>query len=451
MRESVTILSERDNRCRLTGVGERTRICLRLAVYQKSVLVNGLRVITGAMPHTRAVCINIFIGAGSRYEMEEEAGTSHFIEHLCFKGTQRHATAKEIAEAIEGVGGLLNGGTDKEFTVYWCKVARPHFPLALDLTVDILRNSRFDAQDMERERGVIIEEINESMDSPQHRVNLLIDEVVWPAQPLGRDIAGSKETVSALSREMLLGYMGRQYVPNNTVISVAGDISHEEVLSRMSEVLDEWAVATLHPPSSAEDRQEEPRLRIERRDTEQAHICLAVRGLSIAHPDRFNLDILNVILGEGMSSRLYLEIRERRGLAYDIHSYVDHFLDSGAVTIYAGVDPKRVTDTVAVILEELARLKDEVPARELTKAKELTKGRLLLRMEDTRSVAGWMGAQELLTGQIRTADEVASIIDAITPQDLRRVAAQLLLTEKLNLAIVGPVNGEDRLFRSLRL
>ena len=420
-------------------------------MYQKSVLGNGLRVITGAMPHTRAVCINIFIGAGSRYEREEEAGTSHFIEHLCFKGTQRRATAKEIAEDIEGVGGLLNGGTDKEFTVYWCKVARTHFPLALDLTVDILRNSRFDAQDMERERGVIIEEINESMDSPQHRVNLLIDEVVWPAQPLGRDIAGSKETVSALSREMLLGYMSRQYVPNNTVISVAGDISHEEVLSRMSEVLDEWAVATLHPPSPAEDRQEEPRLRIERRDTEQAHICLAVRGLSIAHPDRFNLDILNVILGEGMSSRLYLEIRERRGLAYDIHSYVDHFLDSGAITIYAGVNPKRVADTVAVILEELARLKDEVPALELTKAKELTKGRLLLRMEDTRSVAGWMGGQELLTGQIRTVDEIASIIDAITPQDLKRVAAQLLLAEKLNLAIVGPVNGEDRLFRSLRL
>jgi len=451
VRESVTILSERDNRYKLTVVGEGTRICLRLAVYQKSVLGNGLRVITGPMPHTRAVCINIFIGAGSRYEREEEAGTSHFIEHLCFKGTQRHATAKEIAEAIEGVGGLLNGGTDKEFTVYWCKVARPHFPLALDLTVDILRNSRFDAEDMERERGVIIEELNESMDSPQHRVNLLIDEVVWPAQPLGRDIAGSKETVSALSREMLLGYLSRRYVPNNTVVSVAGDISHEEVLSRMSEVLDEWAVATLHPPSPAEDRQEEPHLRIEPRDTEQAHLCLAVRGLSIAHPDRFNLDILNVILGEGMSSRLYLEIRERRGLAYDIHSYVDHFLDSGAVTIYAGVDPKRVADTIAVILEELVRLKDEVPALELAKAKELTKGRLLLRMEDTRSVAGWMGAQELLTGQIRTVDEVASIIDAITPQDLKRVAAQLLLTEKLNLAIVGPVNGEDSLNNLLKL
>ena len=420
-------------------------------MYQRSVLGNGLRVITSAMPHTRSVCITIFIGAGSRYEREEEAGTSHFIEHLCFKGTQRRATAKEIAEAIEGVGGLLNGGTDKELTVYWCKVARPHFPLALDLMVDMLRYSRFDAQDMERERRVIIEELNESMDSPHHRVNLLIDEVVWPAQPLGRDIVGSKETVNALSREMLLDYLSHRYVPNNTVVSVAGDIGHEEVLSSVSEAFGDWAMATPQPPYPAEDRQEESRLRIERRDTEQAHLCLAVRGLPIAHPDRFNLDLLNVILGEGMSSRLYLEIREQRGLAYDIHSYVDHFLDSGAVTIYAGVDPKHVADIIAAILEELAHLKEEVPALELTKAKELAKGRLLLRMEDSRSVAGWMGGQELLAGQIRTVDEMVSIIDAITPQDLKRVAAQLLLTEKLNLAIVGPLAGEDRLRSLLKL
>ena len=420
-------------------------------MYEKSVLVNGLRVITGTMPHTRSVCINIFIGAGSRYESEEEAGTSHFIEHLCFKGTQRRATAKEIAEAIEGVGGMLNGGTDKEFTVYWCKVARPHFSIALDLTVDMLRNSRFDAQDMERERSVIIEELNESMDSPQHRVNMLIDEVVWPAQPLGRDIAGSKETVSALSREMLLGYLGRQYGPSNTVVSVAGNIGHEEVSSCMSEILGDWAVATPRSLYPADDRQDEPRLRIEHRDTEQVHLCLAVRGLPINHPDRFNLDLLNMVLGEGMSSRLYLEIRERRGLAYDIHSYVDHFLDSGAVTIYAGVDLKNVADTIAVILETLACLKDEVPALELAKAKELAKGRLLLRMEDSRSVAGWLGGQELLTGQILTVDEVTSIIDAITPQDLKRVAAQLLLTEKLNLAIVGPAGGEDRFHSLLEL
>lgn len=420
-------------------------------MYHKSVLENGLRIITSSMEHTRSVCINIFIGAGSRYERAEEAGTSHFIEHLCFKGTERRATSKEISEAIDGVGGMLNGGTDKELTIYWCKVARPHFLLALDVLVDMLRHSRFDAQDMERERQVIIEELNMTLDSPHERVNTLIDEVVWPEQPLGRDVAGSKEAVASLGREMLLGYLARQYLPNNTVVAVAGDIGHEEVVECVASAFADWERGTARPWFPAEDSQDFPRLHVEHRSVEQAHLCLALRGLSLLHPDRFYLDLLNVVLGEGMSSRLFTEIRERRGLAYDIHSYVDHFLDSGAVTIYAGVDPKRVTDTVAVILEELARLKDEVPARELTKAKELTKGRLLLRMEDTRSVAGWMGAQELLTGQIRTVDEVSSIIDAITPQDLRRVAAQLLLTEKLNLAIVGPVNGEDRLFRSLRL
>ena len=420
-------------------------------MYQKSVLENGLRIITSTMPHTHSVCIAIFIGAGSRYERAEDAGLSHFIEHLCFKGTERRATSKEIAEAIEGVGGMLNGGTDKEFTIYWCKVARPHFLLALDLIVDMLRHSRFDAQDMERERQIIIEELNESMDSPHHRVNLLIDEVVWPDQPLGRDVAGSKETVGRLNRGMILDYIGRQYVPSNTVVSVAGDISHNEVLSSLSEAFGDWAMGTPQPLYPAEDRQDSPRIRIERRDTEQVHFCLAMRGLSIPHPDRFNLDLLNVILGEGMSSRLFLEIRERRGLAYDIHSYVDHFLDSGAITIYAGVDPKNIDAAIEGILQELRLLKEDIPDAELAKVKELAKGRLLLRMEDTRSVAGWTGGQELLTEQIRTVDEMVSIIDAIAPQDLKRIAKQLLVSEKLSLAIVGPVAGEDRLFRCLRL
>jgi len=280
---------------------------------------------------------------------------------------------------------------------------------------------------------------------------MLIDEVVWPAQALGRDIAGSKETVSALSREMLLGYLSCQYAPNNTIIGVAGEISHEEVLSSIGEILGDWAVATPRSPYPAEDSQDAPRLRIDRRDTEQAHLCLAVRGLPFAHPDRFTLDLLNVILGEGMSSRLYLEIRERRGLAYDIHSYADHLLDSGTVTVYAGVDPKNINDTIAVILETLASLKEEVPSLELIKAKELVKGRLLLRMEDSRSVAGWLGGQELLTGHIYTVDEVASIIDAITVEDLKRVAAQMLVTEKISVAIVGPVDDEHRLRSLLKL
>ena len=413
-------------------------------MYQRTVLENGLRVISSSMPHTRSVCISIFVGAGSRYERTEEAGTSHFIEHLCFKGTDKRATAKEISEAIDGIGGMLNGGTDKELTVYWCKVARPHFRLAVDVLVDMLRNSRFDGQSMEKERRVIIEELNMSMDSPTQRVNLLIDEVLWPDQPLGRDVAGSKETVSALSRQTLLNYRAHQYVASNAVISVAGDISHEEVLDSVISAFDDWHQGVSRSWFSAQDSQETPRFRLEHRDTEQAHLCLALRGLSYLHPDRFNLDLLNVILGEGMSSRLFLEIRERQGLAYDIHSYVDHFLDSGAVTIYAGVDLKRIDSAIEAILAELCRLKDEVPESELTKAKELAKGRLMLRMEDTRSVSGWMGGQELLTGRILTVDEVVSIIDAITIPDLGRVARELFTTDKLNLAIVGPFPDTER-------
>ena len=420
-------------------------------MYSKSVLKNGLRVITSSMQHTRSVCISIFIGAGSRYERDNEAGVSHFIEHLCFKGTRRRVTAKEIAETIDGIGGLLNGGTDKEFTIYWSKVASHHFPLALDLLVDMIRYSRFDAQDIERERTVIIEELNESNDSPQDRVNRLIDEVLWPKQSLGREIIGSKETVGAIDRGMLLNYLDRQYRPNNTVISVAGDIGAVEVVQAVDAAFGDWGMSMLSVPEPARESQEKPQLCVEKRATEQAHICLAIRGLPIEHPDRFNLDILNVILGGSMSSRLHVEIRERLGLAYDIHSYAEYFLDSGAVIIYAGVATKYVTEAVRAILGELEGLKDGVPDAELVKVKELVKGRLLLSMEDSRSVAGWVGGQEVLSGRIRTVDDVVSIVDAITPGDLKRVSQQLFCTDKLNVAIVGPVENEGSIREILKL
>ena len=421
-------------------------------MFQKTVLNNGLRIVTSAMPHTRSVCISIFIGAGSRYEQPHEAGLSHFVEHLCFKGTEKRPTAKEISETIDGVGGVLNGGTDKELTVYWVKVARPHYLVALDLLVDMLRNSKFDPVEMENERKVIIEELNMSMDSPQSRVDILIDEVMWPDQALGRDIAGNKDTVSAISRQMVLDYLPRFYIPGNTVLSVAGDISHEEVVDSVAKAFGDWTVGVAGALFPAENSQDAPRLRAESRKTEQVHLCLSVRGVSHQHPDRFILDLLNVVLGEGMSSRLFLELREKRGLAYDIHSHVTYFRDSGSLAIYAGVDPKKLDLTVEAVLSELMRLRDEpIPEAEITKAKEMGKGRLLLRMEDTRSVAGWMGGQELLNGKILTVDEVVAIVDAITASEIRRVARELFFTSKLSLALVGPARNKGRLQKLLRL
>ncbi len=421
-------------------------------MFQKTVMNNGLRIVTSAMPHTRSVCISIFIGAGSRYEQPHEAGLSHFVEHLCFKGTEKRPTAKEISETIDGVGGVLNGGTDKELTVYWAKVARPHYLVALDLLVDMLRNSKVDPVEMENERKVIIEELNMSMDSPQSRVDILIDEVMWPDQALGRDVAGDKDTVSAINRQMVLDYLPRFYIPGNTVLSVAGDISHEEVVDSVAKAFGDWTVGVAGALFPAENSQDAPRLRVESRKTEQVHLCLSVRGVSHQHPDRFILDLLNVVLGEGMSSRLFLELREKRGLAYDIHSHVTYFRDSGSLAVYAGVDPKKLDLTVEAVLSELMRLRDEpIPEAEITKAKEMGKGRLLLRMEDTRSVAGWMGGQELLNGKILTVDEVVAIVDAITASEIQRVARELFLTSKLSLALVGPARNKGRLQKLLRL
>lgn len=412
-------------------------------MYQKTVLSNGLRIVSSNMPHTRSVCVGIFIGTGSRYERDEEAGISHFIEHLCFKGTQRRANSKEISEAIEGVGGVLNGGTDKELTVYWCKVARSHFTLAVDVLADMLSHSRFDPDDIEKERQIITEEINMGLDSPQQRVNMLIDELIWPDQPLGRDVAGTKATVATFTRQNILDYLDQQYLANNVVVSIAGDITHEEVAGSLEEVFDCWQRGVTQAYNPAETEQYQPRLQVEQRDTEEAHLCLAIPGLALNHPDRFILDLLSIILGEGMSSRLFVEIREKRGLAYAINSFVDHFLDTGSLTVYAGIDPRQLSVTIQAILGELNRLKERIPEVELSKAKEMCKGRLLLRMEDTRSVTAWLGGQELLLGEILSVDQVVSIVDSIQADDLTRVAQSLLIGEKLNLAIVGPVEDKN--------
>ena len=422
-----------------------------MTMYTKTVLDNGLRVITSTMPHSRSVCLAILVGAGSCYESEEEAGISHFAEHLFFKGTQRRPTSKEITQDIEGVGGIINAGTDKELTIFWCKVAKPHFPIALDVLSDLLLNSRFDNKEIERERGVISEEINMNLDLPQQRISMLIDELLWPEQPLGREVIGYKETVSSLTREQLLNYVARRYMPNNTVLSIAGNIQHEEAMAQIEPLFNKWAAGELITGYITDDKQTEARLRIEPKDIEQAHLCLAVHGFSRSHPQRFTIDLFNTVLGGGMSSRLFTEIREHRGLAYDIHSYTEHFLNSGSFAIYAGVDPEKIETAVAAILEETSQIKQGITASELTRAKELSKGRLYLRFEDSQNVALWYGGQEILTQQILDIDDVISIVDAITIDELKEVAKEILTESGLNLAVIGPIKKDNLIKeRSLR-
>jgi len=422
-----------------------------LIMYTKTMLDNGLRVITSPMPYSRSVCIVILVGAGSCHESKEEAGISHFAEHLFFKGTERRPTSKEISQDIEGVGGIINGSTDKELTVFWCKVASSHFPVALDVLSDLLLNSRFDNQEIERERRVISEEIKMSLDLPQQRVNAIIDELLWPDQPLGREVIGYKETVSSITRKQLLNYVARRYIPNNTVFSIAGDIRYEEAITQIESLFDKWVAGQVLTDYVTNDKQAEARLRVESRDIEQAHLCLAVHGFSHFHPQRFTIDLLNTVLGGGMSSRLFTEIRERRGLAYDIHSYTEHFLKSGSFAIYAAVDPNKIEITVGSILKEISQIKQEITASELTRAKELSKGRLYLRLEDSHNVALWHGGQEILTHKILSIDDVISIVDAITIDELKTVAEEILTESRLNLAVTGPIKEETPLRQLLTI
>ena len=420
--------------------------------YQKTVLPNGLRVITAPMPHTRSVAVSIFVGAGSRYETDTQAGLSHFVEHLCFKGTERRPTPQEISEVIDSVGGVMNAATDRELTVYYCKVGRPHFDRALDVVTDLVRHPLMLPEEAEKERQVIIEELAMVADSPSQQVDVLLDETLWPDDPLGRDVAGTEASVRGLSREMAVDYQQRQYVPNNVVVSIAGAVTHEEAVERVERLLGDWARGEPGEWFPAVNGQQSPRVALKYKATEQAHLSLAVHGLPLQHPDRYALSLLSILLGEGMSSRLVMELRERRSLCYDVHSYVSYFLDAGSFSVYVGVDPSRAREALAALVEQLRILRDDgVTDEELSRAKELAKGRMLLRMEDTRAVSDWLGGQELLTGKLRTVDEITDLIDAATTEELGRVARELLVSDQLNLAIVGPFRGDKRFASLLRL
>ena len=420
--------------------------------YEKTTLDNGLRVLSSSMPHTRAVSVGFFIGVGSRFEDEEENGTSHFLEHMLFKGTEKRPTAREIAVTIEGVGGAINATTGRELTTYWVKVPQEHLALALDLLVDMLQRSKLEEEEIERERRVIIEEINMMLDLPADWVHLLLNQLLWPDHPLGRDVTGTKESVSRIDRERMFRYLARHYHPANTVITVAGGIEHQEVIEELSSALEVWPHREREAYLPVEEAQCEPQVCLGYRETEQAHLALSLRGIPRSHSDRFNLQLLNTVLGQGMSSRLFLEVRERRGLAYSIGSYASHLHDTGSIGVSAGVNPRRIEAALEAILEELDRLRREpVPAEELKKAKEFMKGRLLLQMEDSLAVASWLGRQEILEDRVLTVDEVLATIDAITAEDLQRVAAERFREESLNLAVVGPFQEEERLRSLLRL
>ncbi len=390
------------------------------------------------MPERLSASLVFMFGGGSRLEDERHAGVSHFIEHLFFKGTERRPTSKEIADAIEGVGGFVNASTDKELTAYWTRVPAEHVELGLDVLADIVSNSRLAPADVERERMVILEELRMYQDQPQEFVQNLFEEIMWPDHPLGRDIAGTEQSVARLTRDDILEYASAQYRLPNLVIGAAGAFDDSRVLAMVGSRLTLPAdpnglLAPLMPkPLPA------PRVLMRRRKTEQAHICLGVRALSYLHPDRFALDLLNTVLGEGMSSRLFLNIRERLGLAYDVHSFTQKHRDTGLLGVYLGVDPKNAVAAVNAVIAEMNTLCDhELTDEELERAKEFTKGRLRLELESTNGVSFWLAYQQLLIGSIKTIEEEVALVDAITAEEVRRVANDVLRAP-IQMAVIGP-------------
>ena len=411
-------------------------------------LEGGARLVTAPMLDRASASLVLMFSVGSRYEDERLGGISHFVEHLFFKGTQRRATAKEIAEAIEGVGGSINASTDKEVTSYWTRVPRDHVELAVDVLFDIVTNSQLAPDDIDRERLVILEELKMYQDLPQDYVHSLFEEVMWPAHPLGRDIGGTLKSVKEISRDDLTAYIKGHYLLPNLVVSVSGGVGEAQARGLVESRLGLPASPNGAPYQPAPPGPSKANLRLLKKETEQAHICIGVPGISYLDDDRYALDIVNAILGEGMSSRLFLEIRERRGLAYDVHSYTSKHRDSGYFAVYAGVDPSKALEACKAIIAELHRIADEeVPLTELAKAREFTKGRLRLGLESTNAMASWLGQQALLTGRIRTEAEVVAEVDAIDVATASRVAKRVL-NQPLQLAVIGPFDS-DGAFRSL--
>lgn len=417
-------------------------------MHELTRLDNGLRVLTVTMPHVQSVSLGFFMAVGSRYEGAEISGTSHFIEHMLFKGTQRWPTARDVAEAIEGRGGMFNATTGLESTLYWAKVAADDVPQAMDVLSDMLLHPTFDPVELEKERAVIVEEINYSLDAADSLAQILVSQQQWPNHPLGRDIAGTRETVAGLSRDSLLAYLADHYLPGATILGMAGHISHQEAVALADRYLGEWAPSSLATWEPAPPDHHGPTLHVEYRPTEQAHLAFSFSAPSRSDPRRSAVRLLNVILGDGMRSRLFQEVRERLGLAYSVDSWASSLQDTGSLGIYAGVGVNRVQDTIRAILGQLDLLRQEpVPEEELERAKQFVRGRLLLSLENSFAVGSWYARQELQGPDVLEPEESLALLEAVQASDLQALATDLFQLARLNLAVVGPFAQDGDLFR----
>jgi predicted Zn-dependent peptidase len=414
-----------------------------LSTYKHDVLDNGLRVLTAPIEQAQSVTCMIMLAAGSRYETPDTNGIAHFSEHMFFKGTKRRPSARDIAGEVDAIGGEFNAFTGKEYTAYYIKCAAEHRDIALDVLADMLRNSRFDAEEIDREKGVIVEEMNMYFDTPRDYIGGVYEELLYGDQPLGWDIIGRKETVRGATRDTFTSYLDRWYHPPRMVLGVGGQVG-DGLLERAQELFGDMPQGSTSEPEPAKPYKN-GRVKVFSKQSDQAHLILGVPSYPIEHPDRYALQVLSTVLGGGMSSRLFTEVRERRGLAYYVFGLNHSYTDAGSLYAQAGVDINRIEEAVTTVLAELRGIAAEpVPADELDKAKNFSKGRFVLQLESPQGLILFGLRREVLERRVPDLDEVLDGLTAVTVEDVQRVARDLISDEKLRLALIGPFDDAER-------
>lgn len=422
--------------------------------YKIATLKNGLRVLTVPMPHLDSATVTVWIKVGSRYEAARVGGISHFLEHMVFKGSAKRPSARAISEAVDAIGGEFNAGTSKEWTNFYIKSRTETLGVAFDVLSDMVLAPLLKAEDIEREKGVIVEEIGMYEDTPMYRIGDIFEQLIFNGSVLGNDIIGTAKTVRGLTQKDFKNYTDTHYSADNLLVAVAGGVTQAQVLKLANKHFGDLKSKSDRPAfNKFSARQAKPRVLLHSKQKEQAHFILGFLGNKRGHKDKFVEAVLSSILGGGMSSRLFTEVREKRGLAYSVRTSVDRYMDTGYIGTYAGVATTKIDEAIKVVLSEhyaLALGKDKITDQELAKAKEYIKGHLALSLEDTKSVNSFFSTQELLLGKIDTPDDVFAGIDKVTIKDVVRVAKSIFNPQNLNLAIIGPYKDPNRFKKLLR-
>jgi predicted Zn-dependent peptidase len=412
--------------------------------FERETLPNGIRVLTAPMSHAQSVSCFLMFAAGSRYETSETSGIAHFAEHMFFKGTERRPTARDIAGEIDSIGGEFNAFTSKEYTGYYVKCAADHRDLALDVLVDMIRRSKFDPEEIDREKGVIVEEMNMYFDTPRDYIGGVYESLLYGDQPLGWDIIGRKETVQAATRDTFVDYLERWYRPSRTVVGFGGRVG-EGLVERLTELLGDLEEGDETGGAEPLAQQDNGRVKVHSKDSDQAHLILGAPSYPLAHPDRYVLMLTATVLGGGMSSRLFTEVRERRGLGYYVFATSQGYTDAGSLYSQAGVDITRIDDAVSTIANELRRMAEEpVPAQELEKARNFAKGRFVLQIESPHGTIMFGLRREVVEGRATEPEDVLAGLDAVTAEDVQRVAQDVIANRGLRLALIGPFDDAER-------